>query len=89
MSNRVAIGVASTLFVLAVLFRMFVSGWGPPAEVPSSVATSFGLAAYPADNLSYVSWAQQANDGRWLFDILYTTTDHARLFFNPDRKSVV
>jgi len=74
---------ALALLVLAVLFRTFISGWGPPAEPVASSVTLFGLAAYPADNLSYVSWAQQAKDGRWLFDILYTTTDHQRLFFNP------
>jgi hypothetical protein len=83
MRNRIAIGFASAMFVLAIVFRISVSGWGPPADIPATTATHFGLAAYPADNLSYVSWAQQANDGRWLFDILYTTTDHARLFFNP------
>ena len=83
MTNRIAIGFALTLLVLAVVFRIFVSGWGPPADIPASTATPFGLAAYPADNLSYISWAQQATDGRWLFEILYTTTDHARLFFNP------
>jgi hypothetical protein len=83
MTNRIAIGFASAMLVLAIVFRMYISGWGPPAEIPASTATQFGLAAYPADNLSYVSWAQQAYDGRWLFEILYTTTDHARLFFNP------
>ena len=83
MTNRIAIGFASAMFVLAIVFRIYVSGWGPPEGVPASARTHYGLAAYPADNLTYVSWAQQANDGRWLFDILYTTTDHARLFFNP------
>jgi hypothetical protein len=83
MTNRTALGIALALIVLGVLFRTLVSGWGPPAETPAAQATLFGLAGYPADNLSYVSWAQQAHDGRWLFDILYTTTTHDRLFFNP------
>ena len=83
MGKRSALSIAALLLLSAVLFRSLISGWGPPAGTPAAAATVFGIAAYPADNLSYVSWAAQAKGGRWLFDILYTTTEHPRLFFNP------
>ncbi|HEY0872037.1 MAG TPA: hypothetical protein VGD94_01095 [Vicinamibacterales bacterium] len=75
--------MAGVLVVLIVLFRTLVSGWGPPAAAATEGVTRYGLAGYPADNLSYVSWAAQAREGRWLFEILYTTSPHGRFFFNP------
>jgi hypothetical protein len=77
------LALSAALVILTVLFRTLYSGWAPPADIPAAATTVYGLAAYPADNLSYVTWAEQARHGRWIFDILYTTTAHARLFFNP------
>ena len=82
MTHRQATLIAIALLVLIVLFRTFVSGWGPPDAAPASASTVFGVTAYPADNLSYNAWAQQARSGLWRFGILYTTTDHDRLMFN-------
>ena len=82
MTNRVALFIASALLLLILIFRTFISGWGPPIVPPTALSTVFGVAAYPADNLSYIAWAQQAKSGLWRFGILYTTTEHERLMFN-------
>lgn len=83
MGNRSALALAAILLLSALAFRTFVTGWGPPDEPTAARNTVFGLTDYPADNLSYISWAEQARHGRWVFEILYTTTEHERVLFNP------
>jgi len=70
--------------VVCIAIRTLHSGWGllgrsaaPGARVP------YGIAANPGDYLSYSSWAQQSRSGAWTFSDLYTTTPHARVYFNP------
>jgi hypothetical protein len=81
MRFRPTLLLAVLALVLVVAVRTFVSGWGPPARPPSG-ATTFGIAAFPADNLSYSAWAQQARAGAWRFGILYTTTAHEPVMFS-------
>ncbi|MFA6956649.1 MAG: hypothetical protein WC538_12335 [Thermoanaerobaculia bacterium] len=38
---------------------------------------------YPNDYHSYLAWMRQAQDGRILFQDLYTTEPHGRVFFHP------
>lgn len=83
MNNKPALFIALMCLLLAIVFRTFITAWGPPTNPPGSQSTTFGLTGFPADNLSYLSWMQQAKGGRWLFGILYTTTEHSRLMFNP------
>lgn len=82
MTPRQTTLVALIAFLLVLTFRTFVSGWGPPASPPATASATFGIAAYPADNLSYSAWAQQSKGGRWRFGILYTTTEHQPLMVN-------
>jgi hypothetical protein len=82
MTRRQTLFLALVVFVLLLAVRTTISGWGPPTHPPTTPSTTFGIAAYPADNLSYSAWAQQAKGGLWRFGILYTTTEHERLMFN-------
>lgn len=82
MTLRQTTVVALILLLLVAAVRTFVSGWGPPTGAPATGWTTFGVTAYPADNLSYSAWAQQAMNGSWRFGILYTTSEHQPLMIN-------
>lgn len=82
MSHKHAALLSILLFVVLCLFRTFVTGWGPPADPPPDGRVTIGVVDFPADNLSYVSWPQQAQHGKWLFSNLYTTTEHPPVLFN-------
>ena len=79
MDKRIVI-LALVVAAGVLLFRAFVSGWGPP-EVASG-PVPYGITHNETDNLSYAAWAQQAKRGLATFSDLYTTTDHDPLLFN-------
>ncbi len=82
MSHKHAAIISVALLATLCLFRTFVTGWGPPGAMPSSVWAQIGVVDFPADNLSYVSWAQQTMRGEWHLSNLYTTTPHVAALFN-------
>ena len=82
MSHKHAAIISVALLAVLCLFRTFVTGWGPLGEIPSSDWTQIGVVDFPADNLSYVSWAQQTMRGEWHLSNLYTTTPHVAALFN-------
>lgn len=67
MTRRQTLLLALVVFVLLLTHRTLMSGWGPPTHPSTTPSTTFGISAYPADNLSYRAWAQQAKGGLWRF----------------------
>lgn len=41
------------------------------------------ISAYPEDTNSYFAWINQAKEGHFLFEDIYTTESHERSFFHP------
>ncbi|MBI5572267.1 MAG: hypothetical protein HY914_20155 [Desulfomonile tiedjei] len=77
--------VALGLVVLLVGVRMWTgAGFGfqdqfGPAGRPTVAS---GFLKNPDDNLSYAAWAEQARNGRVVFEDLFTTMPHPRVFVN-------
>ncbi|HXY60578.1 MAG TPA: hypothetical protein VEH26_03110 [Chthoniobacterales bacterium] len=53
------------------------------ASTPVGYHYTWILPPYPEDSFGYMSWAQQAANGAWLFKIKYTALPHAPFLFHP------
>jgi hypothetical protein len=75
--------VLAALAATLLLFRSGSgAGWGGGPRAISARA-GFGLLHDAEDNLSDVSWAEQARKGAWRFSDLYTTEPHEAALVNP------
>ncbi len=86
-SNRLfVICVAISVVSLATSLRIITgTGFGVPTRtsMSSGEMLSSGFLFNPADNLSYVSWAEQARKDSYFVSDMFTTDDHSPLLFNP------
>jgi hypothetical protein len=83
MHRAIAALIAISVFV-NVMFHVFLAGWQPDFSPPSSPATTtLGFVHNATDNLTYISWVQQASHGIYPFSNLYTTSPHASLLITP------
>ncbi len=75
----------SCMALLIILIRLNLHvGWGGDLDhLENDVNSTFGIVFNEEDNLTYVSWAQQAFYGIFPFSILYTTTPHSSLLIIP------
>ena len=69
------LGVAALTIGLVLGFRAG-SGIGLGHQALASDMVASGIIFNPTDNLSYLSWSKQAQEGAFLFRNLYTTTPH-------------
>ena len=69
------LGVAALTIGLVLGFRAG-SGIGLGHQALASDMVASGIIINPTDNLSYLSWSKQAQEGAFLFRNLYTTTPH-------------
>lgn len=75
--------VGGLLVILLLGYRWGTgAGWGlrPPLSQQGSVAT--GILFNVGDNLSYSAWSQQAKQGQWRLQNLYTTDKHDAVYVN-------
>lgn len=80
-----ALCVAMSVVLLLIVFRLLTgAGFGfQDAAVRPDGMFSSGFLFNLYDNLQYVSFAEQARHGSWLFSDLYTTERHAAIYLNP------
>jgi len=76
--------VALSLLILLVGYRTVIgAGMGLDRNGQDSSTTASGIILNDVDNLSYASWATQAKEGRFTFEVLHTTEDHDAVYINP------
>jgi len=77
--------IALGLVALLVGVRVWTgAGFGFQGQFGSAgePTVASGFLSNPEDNFSYAAWAEQARNGRVLFDDLFTTQPHPRVFVN-------
>src|SRR5262249_32434344 len=81
--SRFHFAVSVLVIVIVIAYRIAGgAGFGIlPADAAGKVP--FGIIHNEHDNLMYVSWAEQASEGEWLFEDLYALEEHPRAFFSP------
>lgn len=76
--------IASSLVIMLVGYRTVIgAGIGLDQVSGDSPKVASGIILNYVDNLSYASWAAQAAEGQWTFEVLYTTEEHDAVYVNP------
>jgi len=75
--------IAATLALWIGVRIGYGIGWGALDRAQGGTEIPLGIAHGIEDNLSYVTWAQQARDGLIPFSVLQTTEPHSAVFIMP------
>jgi hypothetical protein len=71
---------AWAVLLVALTSAPYLINW---VSTPVGYHYTWILPPYPEDSFGYMSWAQQAAHGAWLFKIKYTALPHAPFLFHP------
>src|SRR6059058_1556779 len=80
MKKLTAFRLAWTAIVVAATSLPYLLNW---FATPAGYYYTWIIPPYPEDSFGYMSWAQQAAHGAWLFKIKYTALPHPPFLFHP------
>lgn len=83
-ARRLAFALIAGSLALWVLLRLVYGiGWGALDRLDGAEQIPLGIAHGIEDNLSYVTWAEEARNGLLPFTVLHTTEPHPAIFVAP------
>lgn len=81
---RPLLGVLALQAVWLVAARLCIGvGWGWSPVIGADGGARLGWMTNLLDSLSYASWMEQARNGSGLSELIYTTSPHPHVYFNP------
>src|SRR5437870_3697754 len=82
--SRFPLFVSLLVLLVVIGFRILGgAGFGFVDLNPATGMVPSGIVDNEHDNFMYLSWAEQAREGYWLFEDRYALEEHPRVFFNP------